>query len=103
MFCHGLAHLRGGQMSLTAPLNLHSCPGAIAFNLGTTICLEHFSPGKIECVVIVANVHHLFANEFFSDFGVDLRKYFTAVGEGCFPSLTGGLNTKKADRHRPLP
>src|SRR5689334_19489617 len=102
MFCHCLANLRRAQL-IAIPLNLHSCSQAILLNLCPAIRLEDLPPGKVECVRIIPDVHHLFPNEFFSYRRIDLRENSAAVGDWRFTSLACRLNTEKADYHGPLP
>src|SRR5437764_12880382 len=101
MLCHRLTNLPRAQL-VAVPLNLHSRLPTIVFYFFATVRLKNFPPRKIERVVIVSDVHHLFANEFFFYRRINLREDSAAVGDRRFTSSSGRLYTEKADDHGPL-
>src|SRR5438045_9304622 len=103
MLSHSLANLRSAQLVVVMPLKSHSCLQTIVLNLFPAVGLEDLAPGKIECVTIVPDVHHLFMNEFFRDCRIDLRENSEAVRERCFGALVRRRATAEGECHGHVP
>src|SRR6478736_591194 len=103
MFCHRLTYLRRAKTVFAPPLNSDSRSRAISLNLCAAVRLEHFPPREIELSVVVPDVHHLFATEFFPDSRIDLGKHPSTIRKRRVASLARRLDTEETDDHRPLP